>query len=140
MSNQTITATTSQKETVRRLFEELINERRFDLAEELISPNFVNLSDGNTGIDGYLSGVRFVLGGFPDVHFNIEELFGEDDRVAVRWRWEGTHQGVFIGIPPTGRTVNHTGNIIFHLKDGKIVSQWVEMERGAVLRQIQGEA
>jgi predicted ester cyclase len=136
MSNLTINATRRHQETVRRLFEECVNERRLDLASELISPDFVNLSNGAHGVEGYLAGLQMVLGGFPDVRFTVEELFGEDDKVAVRWRWEGTHQGTFVGVAPTGRTVNHTANIIFHFKDDKIISQWVEMDYASVQRQI----
>jgi predicted ester cyclase len=42
---------------------------------------------------------------FPDLHAHIEDIVASQDKVAVRVRFRGTHSGEFLGIPPTGRTI-----------------------------------
>jgi predicted ester cyclase len=73
---------------------------------------------------------------FPDLHYDIEALVGEDDHVAVLYRWNGTHEGPFAGLPPTGRHVTATGAIVCRLEDGLIVEQWDIDDRLDVMKQL----
>ncbi len=56
--------------------------------------------------------------------FKIEEMIAEGDRVMVRWTSQGTQQGEFNGIPPTGAHVTNSGINIFRIADGKIAEAW----------------
>jgi steroid delta-isomerase-like uncharacterized protein len=60
----------------------------------------------------------------------------EGDRVTVRWTWNGTHTGTFNGIPPSHKQVSNDGTVIYQVKDGKIVRNWLLMDRLGVLQQI----
>jgi predicted ester cyclase len=60
---------------------------------------------------------------FPDIHFTVEDLIAEDDKVVVRVTFRGTHQGIFMGIAPTGRQVTGIGVELARLADGKIVEE-----------------
>lgn len=73
---------------------------------------------------------------FPDFSESVEHIIAEDDMVAVRWRFTGTHEtGELLGIPPTGNEVEGTGNT--HLRiDDEIVEMWIEFDRNAVFRTI----
>lgn len=62
--------------------------------------------------------------GFPDFKFTIEDIVGEDDRVAVRYRFDGTHTGEYMGIPPTGKIVFIKNQGFFLIKDGKLEESW----------------
>ena len=73
---------------------------------------------------------------FPDIHYTIDEVVGEEDRVAIRWHWAGTHRGTFRGIPASGKAVSTTGAAIFRLSEGKIVSAALETDRLGFLQQI----
>jgi predicted ester cyclase len=55
---------------------------------------------------------------------SIDEMIAEGDRVMVRWKFHGAHQGEFSGLPPTNRPVTYSGINIFHIADGKIVEIW----------------
>src|SRR3712207_5746643 len=44
--------------------------------------------------------------GFPDARITHHETIVGDDRVAVRWTTEGTHQGTLDDIPPTGKPIH----------------------------------
>ncbi len=74
--------------------------------------------------------------GFPDVVSTIEDLIAEGDKVVARWRARATHQGEYMGIPPTGNTVDFTGISVYRIEAGKIAESWnVEDELG-LMRQI----
>ncbi len=67
--------------------------------------------------------------GFPDIHFTIEDLMADGDRVALRWKWEGTHQNAFRGFEPTGKRVSNTAFAIYELREGKVVRAWLLTDR-----------
>jgi len=74
--------------------------------------------------------------GFPDVVSTIEDLIAEGDKVMARWRARATHQGEYMGIPPTGKEVEFTGISVYRIEAGKIAESWnVEDELG-LMRQI----
>ena len=74
--------------------------------------------------------------GFPDFRFTIEEMIAEGDKVVVRWTTRGTHQGIFRGIPPTGKQVTITGVEIHRVVGGKIVEGWRKWDRIDVMQQL----
>jgi steroid delta-isomerase-like uncharacterized protein len=73
---------------------------------------------------------------FPDLKRPVEDLVAEGDKVVARWSSVGTHEGDFMGIPPTGKTVTTTGITIFRLEDGKIVEEWSESDMVGMLQQV----
>lgn len=48
---------------------------------------------------------------FPELRTEIEEIVGDGDRPAIRWRSTGRHTGVFLGVPPTGKPVEVAGAV-----------------------------
>ena len=74
--------------------------------------------------------------GFPDVVSTIEDLIAEGDKVVARWRRRATHQGNYMGIPPTGKRVEFVGHSIDRVIEGKIVESWVEVDMLGVIRQL----
>jgi predicted ester cyclase len=123
------------KQVVQRIYEVAINERRPELTAELVSPGYVG-PQGERGPGGFNANVQSLLAGFPDIRFRIEDLLAEGDRVMVRWAWTGTHSGTFRGIAPTGRRVSTTGIVLYQLRDGKVVRNWLESDRLGVLQQL----
>lgn len=55
---------------------------------------------------------------------SIEEMIAEGDRVLVRWSFHGVHQGEFMGMPPTHKTVSFSGIYIFRIANGRIAEVW----------------
>src|SRR5918995_1139720 len=53
-----------------------------------------------------------------------EYQIAEGDKVVTRYTFIGTHQGEFLGIPPTGNRVQMTGMYLSHISGGKIVEEW----------------
>jgi predicted ester cyclase len=74
--------------------------------------------------------------GFPDVVSTIEDLIAEGDKVVARWRARATHQGEYMGIPPTGNEVEFTGISVYRIEAGKIAESWNEEDELGLMRQI----
>ena len=74
--------------------------------------------------------------GFPDIVFAIHEQITEDNKVASRFEWTGTHHGEFLGIPPTGRPVRVWGVVIDRLEDGRIKDTRIIMDTLGLMTQL----
>lgn len=74
--------------------------------------------------------------GFPDLQIITEDVIGEDDQVAVRWRGVGTNTGEFFGAPPTGKAINVGAVSIFTIRDGKIVEDRICEDTLGMLKQL----
>jgi len=82
---------------------------------------------------------RFYSGlwsGFPDLHITVDDLIGEEEKVAWRLSVRGTHEGEFRGVPPTGTEVRFAAQYIFEFRDRKIVQRWTNFDRLGVLVQL----
>jgi steroid delta-isomerase-like uncharacterized protein len=79
-----------------------------------------------------------ILNGFPDLKVTPEKIVADDDEnlVATRYSWQGTHTGEFLGVPPTGRAVTVTGISIYRVANGKIVEEWFQQDMLGLLQQI----
>jgi steroid delta-isomerase-like uncharacterized protein len=118
------------KAIIRRWIEEGWNQGKADLADELYSLEFsaqdIDQPDKNLrGPEDIKAYVRQLRNAFPDIHFTIDHLFGEDDKVVGAFTIRGTHQGDFAGIAPTGKKVMFKAVDIWRLKDGKIVERCI---------------
>ena len=77
-----------------------------------------------------------MLTGFPDYQTVIDDLIAEGDKVVARITMSGTHTGVFMGIPATGKYVEFTGIYIAQIANGKIAEHWGEEDGVSLLAQL----
>jgi steroid delta-isomerase-like uncharacterized protein len=77
-----------------------------------------------TQVRGFYAGV---MGAF-DPKLAFHEVFGDGDRVVIRFTMTGTHRGEFLGVPATGRDVAVDGITILHFRDGKCVERWSQAD------------
>lgn len=73
---------------------------------------------------------------FPDAALRIEDVISEENRLALRYGFVGTHRGPFLGFEPTGRRVAVEGMTILVWHDGKVVERWQAFDDLGLLRQI----
>jgi len=132
-------STEDNKAVVRRFYEEVLNQKKRAVLDEVFDPNVVD-HFAPPGTPGGLEGARQTLGmflsAFPDLHFTVEDMIAEGDRVVARATMSGTQQGPFMGIPPTGKHVTITGIDINRFVGGKSVEHWVEMDRLGLMQQL----
>ena len=65
---------------------------------------------------------------FPDIHVAVEDAIANGDKVVVRLTFSGTHTGLLMGMPPTGKFVMITGVAIDRIENGKVVEHWVNRD------------
>ena len=131
-----IQAQSSNKELVRKFFEEAINHRDLRLLNDLMSEDYVG-AFGEKGPAGFQAQITGLLDAFPDIHYTIDELIADGDKVAVRWTWKGTHKAAFTTIPATGRSVTNGGMGIYEFRNGKIVNIHLLTDRLGFLQQLE---
>ena len=132
---------TRNKAIIQRLYKEVLFDWKLDQVEELIAPEFVprDLPEGSpTGPQPFKDFyTQVILSVFPDARYEVEDLIAEGDRVVVRWRMQGTHQGQYEDVPPTGKSITLKGIAIYRLKDGKVSDRWVYTNVYHLLKAIQ---
>jgi predicted ester cyclase len=66
---------------------------------------------------------------FPDFRMEVRDLIAEGDKVVAHFKCSGTHQGEWLGRPPTGKRFEGVDEIyILRVKDGKLFSAEVVVE------------
>ena len=76
------------------------------------------------------------LHAFPDLKVTNTAVFGEEDRVAIQWKAQGTHKGMFKNIGPTDKQIHYQGVTIYQVQDERIIAYWVYIDMNDLLRQI----
>lgn len=111
------------KKSCYRCFEEVWNKGDLSVIPEVISPDYVgnNVPEKITGLDGFEKMVKDVLAAIPDLHYSIDYVFGEGDKLAVHLTTTGTQTGKYGDIEPTGEPFNSMGLLINRYVDGKCV-------------------
>jgi steroid delta-isomerase-like uncharacterized protein len=132
-------ASETNVELVRAGFEAL-NAGDLDACVELTSPdliiNLAELPEPLHGRDIWRQGAAMFRRAFPDLHAEIEDIFGSGDRVAVRLSMSGTHRGEYLGIPATGRPVSYVSHEFYRVQSGLIAEEWICSDMAGLLRQI----
>jgi steroid delta-isomerase-like uncharacterized protein len=132
--------TAETNKIVMNRFLEFINTASESLAQELISPDAIFHVPGSPepmrGPAGYLAIIGMMRGGFPDIQWTLEEMVAEGDKVAARFTMRGTHQGIFFGVPPTGRMIAVQAMNIYRISDGQLVEEHGQPDMLGLLQQI----
>jgi len=108
-------------------YQEIYNSNILESLSEVVSEDLITpriMPGIPSGMEGAKAAHRIMPAGFLDYQTNIDDLFAEGDKVAVRITMTGTHQGDFMGIPPTGRHVSFTGIYVVRLANERIVEYW----------------
>ena len=111
------------KALMHRFYEEWVHSGNLDVLDEIIAPDCPFYFGGRfmgTGPEAFKQARAMMYSAFPDFHWTMEEIIAEGETVAERLTGRGTHQGEFMGVPPTGSRVEIPGVAIAHIREGKI--------------------
>ena len=132
--------TIEKNKLLMRRFTDFINTASEKLATELISANAIFYVPGRSepvqGPAGYLTVIGMMRAGFPDIQWTLEEMIAEGDKVAARFTMQGTHQGAFFGIPPSGKKIEVTAMNFYRVSDEKFVEEHGQPDLLGLLPQI----
>ena len=139
MSTVVPMSTEVNKANLRRFYDEVFNKKNRAAIEEFIDPNQVDHA-APPGTPGGLAGAKqtisMYLTAFPDLHFTVEDIIAEGDKVVARLKVRGTQKGAFMGVPPTGKQATSTVIDINRIAGGKSVEHWLEMDTLGLLQQL----
>ena len=126
----------SVKENMRKqrfVFEEILNKGNLDIIKDLFSPaTGVEISaDSN-----FKEMVRRLRAGFPDLHCEVEDVFGTGDKVVTRYTMSGTFNNEFRGAAPTGKRFEVPVILISQWRDGKEIHGWECMDTLGLRQQL----
>jgi steroid delta-isomerase-like uncharacterized protein len=132
---------TSNKATIRRLHDainggvELISQT----IDEIVQPDVVfhaPVPTGATGTQALKQVWPMLLRAFPDLQVTVEDLIEERDKVVARNTVTGTHQGEYMGLPPTGKSVTYHEIFICRFVNGRIAEVWGVVDVFAQMKQL----
>ncbi|HVU45076.1 MAG TPA: ester cyclase [Terracidiphilus sp.] len=124
---------------VRRFADEVITQGDIDLAGQYVWEDVVEqvpLPGQGPGLEGLKDILRAMRVAFPDLIFSVQEQVTEGAKVASRFEWTGTHQGTFLGVPATGRSVRVWGMVIDRLEQGRIKDTRIIMDTLSLMVQL----
>jgi steroid delta-isomerase-like uncharacterized protein len=126
------------QELVRQMFEKGVNGRDSSAFEEFIADSYVNhdMPAPEPGPAGLKAVMGQFFSAFPDMRIVIEQSVGEGDVVCTRGRFEGKHDGDFMGIPATGKQVSVKYMDMWRLDGGKAVENWVQLDMMGLMQQL----
>ena len=120
------------KVAARRWFDEVINARRPEAADEIFTPDYVHhLGQGRPmRLDEVKLFAAELLAAYPDRRSTVHDLIADGDKVAMRWSSSGHRQGTFRGRPATGGEETATGMWIVRVEDGRVAEGWELVDFG----------
>ena len=124
--------------TLTRYYEQVWNRGDIDLLDEVVSRDLVghDVAIGDFGFEQLGEIVRMFRSSFPDFQVHPADVLARDDRIALRFRSEGTFTREFMGCPPTGARLSITGLVMYRFGGGKIAEIWVEWDHHRFWREI----
>ena len=133
--------TEENKAVLRREVEELYNHTgNLDAVEELFSTEYVShepTSGETRGVEGAKQFATTFREAFPNLECTIEDMIAEGDKVVMRFKGSGTHEGETEAFgPPTGNQMEITGITIKRLSEGKIVEAWTTFDALGMMQQL----
>lgn len=120
-------STEENKALARRVIEEGYSKGNLAVIDEIFAADFID-HDPELGLtgnrEGFKQAIRAIRDVFPDIRGKLEDSIAEGDKVVERWTVTGTHQGEFMGIPPTGKQISMPTIVITRFSGGKAVERW----------------
>ena len=130
------------KQLIRRWFDEVWNNGRAEVIEELFDENGVAHGLGDDpanpikGPSGFRPFYETFRQAFPNMVVDVEDVVAEGDKVVARCSVRAKHEGEFMGRAATQAPVEFTGITIVRIDNGKIVEAWNNFDFMTMYKQV----
>jgi|SRR5829696_1362751 len=127
------------KAMAQRWYSEVMNEGNEDAIDEICAENFVDhnpLPGTAPDRQGLHDFVKQIRSAFPDLETRIDEAILEGDQMAIRSTVRGTHEGDFMGIPPTHKQVDVANYDFVRFEGDQCVEHWGTIDTAALMEQL----
>ncbi|MGZ6267614.1 MAG: ester cyclase [Candidatus Limnocylindrales bacterium] len=102
-----------------------------DFVEHEVTPG---LAPTKEGVQEFF---RMQLAAFPNLHFQVEDVFASGAKVVARVKYTGTNKGDFMGMPATGKSVDvHLIDMFLFGDDGLVHEHWGVIDSLAMMQQL----
>jgi len=125
---------------IARSLYDLVNAGDIEGFGDLLADDFVEheetpgLAPTKAGVKDFF---RMQRAAFPDMQMDAQDVIASGDKVVVRARYTGTHQGEFMGMPATGKSVDvQLIDILRVGGDGLVHEHWGVMDALAMMQQL----
>ncbi|TIP86042.1 MAG: ester cyclase [Mesorhizobium sp.] len=88
------------------------------------------------GLSGYREMLETDFSQIPDLYFNVQMLISDPPYIASRLDFDCTPKERFLGLPVNGRRVSFAENVIYEVRDKKIVQVWSVIDKAAIEAQL----
>ena len=135
--------TQSRRDVASRIsqaFVDAYNTGEVDRIDDFVTDDFVCHHTAAAveinGADEYKERIHELRAGFSDFEMSEEFLVVDGDMGAGHYRWGGTHDGGFMGMPATDRTVDTTNATLMRMDGDRMAEMWVYGNNGEVMEQL----
>jgi steroid delta-isomerase-like uncharacterized protein len=122
-----------------QFLDEVLNNKNLDALDRLVAEDYVEL-DPQPGQGPGREGLRQSLAafnvGFPDARWYADEQISEGNKVVTRFHYTGTHQGEFMGIPATGKSVTVKGVVIDEFENDQMSRSRILLDQLGAMQQL----
>jgi predicted ester cyclase len=133
-------STPDYAEMDRRIFEEVFNQSKLEVADELYSPTFVAHHPPQKdllGPEGIKHQVRRTHAAYAEVHYTVEDHVCQGDKTLTRWSMTGTPRGELRGVRGSGGKVVLTGLTLLHYADDQVEEEWTYWDQLGLRQQLE---
>lgn len=124
-------STEENKALMQRIFKEVLNEGNLEKANELVADDYVYHGPAGhelTGVEGFKKLMAWFHDVLPGVHYTLDDLIAEGDKVVCRFTVKGTDE--------SSEQVEFQGMMICRVVDGKEAEVWDLFDRFTIASQL----
>jgi predicted ester cyclase len=108
------------------------NSRDFDMLDEVLDPQVMiyvpSTSNEPMSLETNREWINGIVQGFPDIQYEIRDIFAAGDKVCVWWVCDATLPGVDPDSQDAGKKIAVGAIEIYTVKDGKITEERCEVD------------
>ncbi len=137
-SGAAYTSPEENKATMRRFIEEVWNQGKLEVADEIFhpeasSPSARQLPRGGAGVKLIAQMFRAA---FPDYHMKIDFMVAEGNWICARFTQSGTQHGELMGLPASGKYAEWTELGVLRFEGGVVVESWYQANMLSLMQQL----
>lgn len=117
----------AQKDIIKEMYEVVLNRKQCDKAVLYVNEQYA---------EQFIKQNMKLFSAFPDIRFELKEIYEEEDTVITYYTWKGTHSGEYQGISPTEKLIEVEGVSFYYFKDSKIISSKAKPDKYSFFRQL----
>jgi steroid delta-isomerase-like uncharacterized protein len=128
-----------ENKAVVRRWGEGLNRHDLNIVDEVISDDYTAHVAGGLEFKGPQGAKQMLapfISAFPDLHYTVNDMVAEGDKVAVRVTLNATHKGDYMGIPATGKSITTTAAFFYRVAGSKIVEALQYSDQLAMFQQL----